>query len=134
MPGHPPSFVSTSLRHTPQACTLMRTSPAAGLGISRSTIWNSAPGFGTCAAFWTYAPGLGTCAAFVGAIATFVAAIMRPSIGHRALPGHEWRRVELQVGRQEEVAVYAAARSTVVDHASQISRRFAMLHREFALN
>src|SRR3989442_4897861 len=35
----------------PQACTRMRTCPAPGLGISRSTISKSAPGFGTCATF-----------------------------------------------------------------------------------
>src|SRR5262252_2588394 len=51
MPGHKPSFVKTSLPHTPHACTLIRTCPAAGLGTSRSTIWNSDPGFGTTATF-----------------------------------------------------------------------------------
>src|SRR6266481_350924 len=35
----------------PQACTLMRTSPAPGFGISRSTISKSPPGFEICAAF-----------------------------------------------------------------------------------
>src|SRR5579862_2866726 len=50
MPGHP-SFVRTSLWQTPQACTLIRTCPASGLGISRSTISKSAPGLETCAAF-----------------------------------------------------------------------------------
>src|SRR6266850_5142433 len=35
----------------PQACTLMRTSPALGLGISRSTISKSAPALGICATF-----------------------------------------------------------------------------------
>src|SRR5216684_4632589 len=35
----------------PQACTRIRTCPAPGLGISRSTISKSAPGFGTCATF-----------------------------------------------------------------------------------
>jgi hypothetical protein len=54
--------VSESLWQTPQACILMRTSPATGLGISRSTISKSAP-------------GLGTCAAFIGAIPTFVVAM-----------------------------------------------------------
>src|SRR5271156_7108225 len=43
----------------------MRTSPAPGLGISRSTISKSAP-------------GLGICAAFIGAIAIFVVAIVSP--------------------------------------------------------
>src|SRR6266403_1982994 len=53
----------------PQACTRIRTCPAPGLGISRSTISKSAPGFGTCATFifaietlrcwfWTYVPNL----------------------------------------------------------------------------
>src|SRR5262249_12520157 len=51
MPGHWPSLVNTSLWHTPQAFTLMRTSPVPGFGISRSTISKSAPGLGTCAAF-----------------------------------------------------------------------------------
>src|SRR6266850_5007643 len=40
-----------SLWQTPQACTLTRTSPAAGSGISRSTISKSAPGLEICAAF-----------------------------------------------------------------------------------
>src|SRR6266481_4527338 len=35
----------------PQACTRMRTCPAVGLGMSRSTISKSAPGFGTSATF-----------------------------------------------------------------------------------
>src|ERR1700687_413939 len=35
----------------PQACTRMRTCPAGGCGISRSTISKSAPGFGTCTTF-----------------------------------------------------------------------------------
>src|SRR6185437_12852526 len=35
----------------PQACTLMRTCPAPGVGISRSTISKSAPGLETCATF-----------------------------------------------------------------------------------
>src|SRR5216684_2123543 len=51
MPGKSPSFVTLSLWQTPQACTRMRTCPALGLGISRSTISKSAPGFGTCATF-----------------------------------------------------------------------------------
>src|SRR5436309_11502990 len=65
MPGHKPSFVSTSLWQTPQACTLMRTCPASGVGISRLTICKSAP-------------GLGTSASFIGAVATFVLAINPP--------------------------------------------------------
>src|SRR4029077_765238 len=47
----------------------MRTWPALGLGISRSTIWKSAP-------------GLGTCATFIGAIAILVVAMMPPSNFH----------------------------------------------------
>src|SRR5437773_9032004 len=43
----------------------MRTCPTSGLGISRSTIWKSAP-------------ALGTCATFIGAIATFVVPINPP--------------------------------------------------------
>src|SRR5437016_8474769 len=35
----------------PQACTRMRTCPAPGFGISRSTISRFARGFGTCATF-----------------------------------------------------------------------------------
>src|SRR5215469_6605958 len=62
MPGQRPSFVSTSLWQIPQACTLMRTYPAPGLGISRSTISKSPP-------------GLRTCATLIGATATFVVAI-----------------------------------------------------------
>src|SRR5713226_5019752 len=51
MPGHKPSFVSTSLWQTPQACTLIRTCPAPGSGISRSTIWKPAPGLEIWATF-----------------------------------------------------------------------------------
>src|SRR6266567_1581695 len=65
MPGHAPSFVSTSLWQIPQARTLMRTCPTPGLGISRSTIWKSAP-------------ALGTWATFMGATATLVVAINPP--------------------------------------------------------
>src|SRR2546429_6071404 len=53
----------------PQACTLMRTSPTPGAGISRSTIWKSAP-------------PLGIWAAFIGAIAIFVVAMMPPTNLH----------------------------------------------------
>src|SRR5581483_2264790 len=38
MPGKAPSLVSESLWQMPQACTLIRTAPAAGSGIGRSTI------------------------------------------------------------------------------------------------
>src|ERR1700745_3140217 len=51
MPGQEPSTVSTSLWQTPQACTLMRTCPAPGSGISRSTISKPAPGLEICATF-----------------------------------------------------------------------------------
>src|ERR1019366_2195830 len=51
MPGHEPSLVSASLWQTPQACTLMRTCPAPGVGISRSTSWKSAPALAPCASF-----------------------------------------------------------------------------------
>src|SRR5229473_2691946 len=51
MPGQYPSFTRLSLWQMPQACTRMRTCPAVGLGISRSTISKSAPGFGTSATF-----------------------------------------------------------------------------------
>src|SRR3954468_8168256 len=51
IPGHEPSLVNASLWHTPQACTLIRTCPAPGSGISRSRIWKSPPGLGTCATF-----------------------------------------------------------------------------------
>src|ERR1700685_1014364 len=51
MPGQWPSFVSTSLWQTPQACTLMRTCPTPGCGISRSTICKLVPGLETCATF-----------------------------------------------------------------------------------
>src|SRR5215469_6049240 len=60
IPGQEPSFVSTSLWQTPQACTLMRTCPAPGSGISRLTISKSAPGLGTCAAIIGASSGLGT--------------------------------------------------------------------------
>ena len=39
IPGKSPSFVTASLWQTPEACTRMRTWPAPGSGISRSTIW-----------------------------------------------------------------------------------------------
>src|SRR5713101_660107 len=51
MPGKSPSFVMMSLWQMPQACTRMRTCPATGFGISRSTISKSAPGLGTWATF-----------------------------------------------------------------------------------
>src|SRR5580698_4995367 len=69
MPGHWPSFVSASLWQTPQACTLISTSPTPGLGISRSTNSKSAP-------------GLGTSTDFMGAIAIFVVAILPPMNSH----------------------------------------------------
>src|SRR5579864_7484919 len=73
MPGHNPSLVSTSLWQTPQACTLIRTCPASGVGISRSTISKSAPGLETCAAF--------ICAIFIGT--TLLVAINPPmNFGH----------------------------------------------------
>src|SRR6266513_6166716 len=54
----------------PQACTRMRTCPAPGFGLSRSTISKFARGFGTCATltfaietlrslFWIHAQSLG---------------------------------------------------------------------------
>ena len=49
MPGNAPSFVSESLWQMPQACTLIRTDPAPGSGIGRSTISNGPFGLGTCA-------------------------------------------------------------------------------------
>src|SRR5215472_3572332 len=48
----------------------MRTCPAPGLGISRSTIWKSAP-------------ALGTCATFIGAAAAFAPGIIPPLISHQ---------------------------------------------------
>src|SRR5437899_10454139 len=51
MPGQCPSFTRLSLWQMPQACTRMRTCPADGGGISRSTISKSAPGLGTSATF-----------------------------------------------------------------------------------
>src|SRR5580693_7397904 len=51
MPGQYPSFTRTSLWQMPQASTRMRTCPAGGCGISRSTISKSAPAFGTCTTF-----------------------------------------------------------------------------------
>src|ERR1700691_5019966 len=70
MPGHAPSFVSTSLWQTPQACTLMRTCPTPVSGIARSTISKSAPGLGTCAAF--------ICTIFIGTTVTLLVAINPP--------------------------------------------------------
>src|SRR5262249_21271069 len=54
-----------SLWQTPQASTLMRTSRAPDVGISRSTISKSPP-------------ALGICATFIGVTATFVVAINPP--------------------------------------------------------
>src|SRR4029077_16050785 len=48
-PGHNPSLVKRSLWQTPQACTLMRTWPGPGDGISRSTISKSPCALETCA-------------------------------------------------------------------------------------
>src|SRR5262245_36410873 len=44
MPGHWPSLVNTSLWHTPQAWTLIRTDPGPGSGIGRSTSSRGPPG------------------------------------------------------------------------------------------
>src|SRR6202020_868250 len=44
-------YRENSLWQTPQACTLIRTCPASGVGISRSTTWRPSPGLETCAAF-----------------------------------------------------------------------------------
>src|SRR5207244_538713 len=44
-PGQWPSLTSESLWQMPQAWTLTRTQPAAGWGISRSTISNDPPGW-----------------------------------------------------------------------------------------
>src|SRR5258707_5531730 len=49
MNGNAPNFVAASLWQTPQAFTLIRTSPAAGAGISRSTSSKSPPALPTCA-------------------------------------------------------------------------------------
>src|SRR5258708_20966818 len=49
IPGKIPSFVMVSLWQIPQAWTLMRTDPAPGSGMSRSTISNGPLGRGT----WT---------------------------------------------------------------------------------
>src|SRR5208283_6166706 len=49
-PGKCPSFVNESLWQIPQACTLIRTDPAPGFGISRSTISKGPPGRETCTA------------------------------------------------------------------------------------
>src|ERR1700722_742094 len=69
MPGHKPSLVNMSLWQTPQACTLIRTCSGPGWGISRSTIWKSAP-------------ALGITATFIGATATLLVAICPPML-HR---------------------------------------------------
>jgi hypothetical protein len=65
---------------------LIRTCPAPGLGISRSTIWKSAP-------------GLETCAAFIVATATVVVAIKSSyefsAIVEKSLPATGLRRQEL---------------------------------------
>jgi hypothetical protein len=45
-----PSLVNESLWQIPQACTLIRTDPAPGSGISRSTISKAPPGRETCIA------------------------------------------------------------------------------------
>src|SRR6267154_3055340 len=48
MPGIPPCFVNESLWQIPHAWTLIRTDPAPGSGISRSTISNGPSGRATC--------------------------------------------------------------------------------------
>src|SRR5215467_9834589 len=60
--GKTPSLTSTSLWQIPQAFTLMRTCPASGSGIPRSTISN-------------FPPGLEICAAFIGAVVGFGATL-----------------------------------------------------------
>src|SRR6266581_8861175 len=110
MPGKP-SFVSASLWHTPQACTLIRTCPASGFGISRSTISKSAPGFGICAAF-------------IGAIANFVVAMTPPKNSQfecwKIFPGDSLtpdlkNNFQLDRGAERKAcdAVYQAARALV---------------------
>src|SRR5579859_738361 len=49
MKGNAPNCVAASLWQTPHAFTLIRTSPAPGTGISRSTSSNSPPALPTCA-------------------------------------------------------------------------------------
>src|ERR1700732_2001948 len=51
MPGIKLSLTMCSLKQMPQAWTLIRTWPWPGVGISRSRISKSAPGFGTTAIF-----------------------------------------------------------------------------------
>src|SRR5439155_26394892 len=86
MPGHRPSFVSTSLWHTPQACTLMRTCPVPRLGISRSTIWKPDP-------------GLEICATFIVVTATVVVAINPPTNRQLfAIKPESWRPKQLDEG------------------------------------
>src|SRR5271155_284479 len=58
MPGHNPSLVSTSLWQTPQACTLTRTSPGPGVGMSRSTISHAPWAFATCTTFIFFAAAI----------------------------------------------------------------------------
>src|SRR6266566_3031977 len=89
MPGKPSSFVSTSLWQIPQACTLMRTCPTPGLGISRSTIWKSAP-------------GLGICATFISAVASFVAGIMPPKNSVASLTPLNSNMTSSSTGRRAE--------------------------------
>src|SRR5437868_2881298 len=100
MPGKPPSFVSTSLWQIPQACTLMRTCPTPGLGISRSTSWKSAP-------------GLGICATFIGAVASFVAGIMPPENSVASLTPLTQKCFQLDRGAERKAcdSMHQAARA-----------------------
>src|SRR5207302_8235685 len=100
MPGKPPSFVSTSLWQIPQASTLMRTCPTPGLGISRSTIWKSAP-------------GLGICATFIGAVASFVAGIMPPKNSVASLTPLTQNDFQLDRGAERKAcdSIHQAARA-----------------------
>src|SRR5579871_251454 len=56
----------------PQACTLMRTCPAPGVGISRSTISQSPPAFDTCTAFIFAPPAFAIAASPFGEFAPLV--------------------------------------------------------------
>src|SRR5262245_47322145 len=96
MPGNKPSFVTTSLWQTPHACTLMRTSPASGSGIWRSTISRFAPGLGICATFIGAASALGATLAMCPPLNSFVLVLSQcqsipsPSSALEDHPGNIW--------------------------------------------
>src|ERR1700722_3023409 len=121
MPGHWPSFVRTSLWQTPQACTLMRTCPTPGWGISRSTISKSAP-------------RLGICAAFIGAISILVVAMLSPV--NSLLPGDLENDFQLDRGTERKAcnAIHQATWVFVLSEDALQQLRSSVSHFRLIVN